>query len=513
MVANIALFGWPLVVMVLFRTCSRPVALLASIIAGYLLLPTQTELNLPGLPTLNKDTVPAIATFLVVLMVGAGKDQQGPAGWVPRSLLPKILVSAIVIGTFLTVVTNGDALIYGATFVPALRLWDALSAILTVLVSLLPLFLGRRLLARPEHHQVILVALVVAAFLYSFLALYEVRMSPQLNNIIYGFFPHSWLQHIRAGGFRPIVFLVHGLWLAIFFSGAILAAFGLMRLSTGNLKVAYLGAGLWLLMTLVLAKSLGALAITLLLLPIVVFSPVRIQLLVAAGVAVIVLLYPMLRGANLIPVDQVFNWVQGLSPERAESFGFRLANEDILLEKASERPLFGWGGWGRSFVYDEFGRDISVTDGYWIIVIGIGGWVRYLAEFGLLCLAPILAAWHARHYRIGLETSVLLLILAGNLADLIPNATITPLTWLMAGAIWGRLELGRDVNASPAEIPTPEPERARAAYARRAPEPATPEPEQAGQPAPEPAARQRYTRQKARIRRDRADGHNRPKTR
>ena len=44
------------------------------------------------------------------------------------------------------------------------------------------------------------------------------------------------------------------------------------------------------------------------------------------------------------------------------------------------------------------------------------------------------------------------LILAANLVDLLPNATIIPFTWLMAGAILGRAEaLARSCRTAPVE--------------------------------------------------------------
>ena len=52
--------------------------------------------------------------------------------------------------------------------------------------------------------------------------------------------------------------------------------------------------------------------------------------------------------------------------DRAGSLEFRLDNEDMLIARAMQRPLFGWGGWGRARVHDEDGKDISVTDGLWI---------------------------------------------------------------------------------------------------------------------------------------------------
>ena len=71
----------------------------------------------------------------------------------------------------------------------------------------------------------------------------------------------------------------------------------------------------------------------------------------------------------------------------------RLRNETELLERAFDKPLFGWGGWARARVFDEEGRNTSVTDGLWIIVMGERGWIGYLSFFGFLAL-PILRLAH-----------------------------------------------------------------------------------------------------------------------
>ena len=80
-------------------------------------------------------------------------------------------------------------------------------------IAIVPFLLGMRVLGTVEAQAEFLRVLVVAACAYALLALFEVRMSPQLSNWVYGFFPHSFAQHIRSGGFRPVVFLPHGLWL------------------------------------------------------------------------------------------------------------------------------------------------------------------------------------------------------------------------------------------------------------------------------------------------------------
>ncbi len=83
-------------------------------------------------------------------------------------------------------------------------------------------------------------------------------------------------------------------------------------------------------------------------LPVAVLMQVRAQLIVAAVIATMIVAYPALRGANIIPVDTITALTESINPDRAGSFNFRLENEDILLARANQKPLTGWGGWGRS---------------------------------------------------------------------------------------------------------------------------------------------------------------------
>jgi hypothetical protein len=443
MFGNIVLYGWPVVVKVLFDNKALPVAILVSIIAGYLFLPEQIVFDLPLFPDLNKHTIPVVAVLFCVFLLGEKGRIQGLDGWVPKGGFARLFILVLMIGAFLTVITNSDPQVFGPLFLPGLSLLDAVSRVSQTLMTILPLLLARKFLAYPHQHRVFLFLLSITAGIYSFLALYEIRMSPQLSNMVYGFFPHSWLQHVRSNGFRPVVFLNHGLWLSIFFAYSLIAAVGCARLAEKKNRTKFLALSLWILMTLVLSKSLGALTIAVILLPLAFFFKPRLQLLVCACFAVVVLLYPALRGADLVPVDKAVEWAEGINEERAASLQFRLHNEDAILERAQLRPTFGWGGWGRGAVFDEDGNETSVPDGYWVIIVSVGGWVRYLGEFGLLCVPLILAAVSYRKSQFGLETSVLAIALTVSILDLVPNATISPITWMLAGALWGRLELGR----------------------------------------------------------------------
>ena len=451
MVAGTALFLWPFVSLIFFQVWKLPTAVSASLLGGYLLLPTQTALDLPVLPALDKNSVPAVTTLLLT-MWALGRGRTGvavPPGWLPRDRVAFILLTLFAVSAMGTALTNGDGIMNGSLYQPGLRLYDGFSIGLTMLVALLPLLLGRKVLATADNQRQFLNVLVLAAVGYAFLALYEVRMSPQLNNIVYGFFPHSWLQHIRGGGFRPLVFLTHGLWLGIFFACATLAAVGMALISrTGADRLKFVLAACFLLGTIFLSKVLGALMITLILIPVLLF-PRRIQLIATAGLTVVILLYPTLRAADLVPTEGVLAAAGSISSERADSLKFRLDQEDRLLERARQKPVFGWGGYGRDRIFNDEGRDTTVTDGRWIIVFGQGGWVRYFAEFGLFAWGALSLLWRRN---VHLPAVIITVMLIANLLDLLPNSGLSPLTYMMAGALIGTRE-------RVGETGRPEPER------------------------------------------------------
>lgn len=443
----LVIFLWPLISIVFFKCLRLPVAILVTIVGGFLLLPGSTSLDLPVLPSLNKSTVPALTALILALIFSRTElsDDQRPKGLIPSHPTALLLLAGLVMGAVFTVFANTDALAYGPLRLPGLRLYDAGSTVLSALMMIIPFLLARRYLADPAALQLLLKVLCVAAVAYAFLVLFEVRMSPQLNRWVYGFFPHSWAQHVRGGSFRPVVFLSHGLVVGIFLAMAFLATVGLMRVDQHR-RGLFLVATLWLGITLLLSRNLGAVLITMTLLPVVLFLGVRGQLLAAAVIAGVFLAYPAARTAHILPIAQVIQLAEGIDPQRASSFMTRLENEERMLAKASERPVFGWGGWGRSRVYNEAGEDITIADGMWIIAIGVDGWVGYLARFGLLTGPVFLLLLYRQRYDIGMEASVLAVILAANLVDMVPNSSNTPLTWLVAGALWGRLELQKAVR-------------------------------------------------------------------
>lgn len=438
--AYLVLLSSPLAAVVLFRFLSLERALVWTLIGGHLLLPSGTYIKFPMIPVIDKSLVPAVsALVLCLLMAPRIKVPQDASSRTGRLVLV-CLLGLVVVTPVLTVLYNTQPIIDGRTFLPGLRLYDAWGLISAILVALIPLWLGLRYLNNQAGHRALLEAIAIGGLAYSIPALIEIRLSPQLHTWLYGFFPSDFVQHVRAGGFRPTVFLNHGLMVGIFFCMAIIASAVLFKEARreGRTSFGWLAATLWLTLVLYLSKSLGALAIAVPSALIVILLGSRLQVILATGIAAIVMFYPMLRGAGWIPVDTAYNLALSISEDRASSLKFRLDNEDALLERANQKPVAGWGSWGRNSIFDpETGQMTSVTDGIWLNFIGVYGWLGYIGRFGLLTVPILLYALRRKSSGPSLITPGLTVLLAAMLIDLLPNSGLVNYVWLCAGAVAG----------------------------------------------------------------------------
>ena len=64
-------------------------------------------------------------------------------------------------------------------------------------------------------------------------------------------------------------------------------------------------------------------------------------------------------------------------------------------------------------------------------------WIGYVGIFGLLAVRVMFLARAARRREISYATTGMAVIVAANLIYLIPNATLSAITWMMAGALAG----------------------------------------------------------------------------
>jgi hypothetical protein len=438
--AYLMLLAWPVIALALYQRLSPARALIWAILGAYMLLPPLAKFDLPAVPDFDKFSIANLCALIFTLFVLRARVEVLPQNWIGRGL-----VVLFVLTPFATSITNPDPIPIVSGDVPALRMYDSVAYISSQLIALIPFFLARRFLGTPEGMRLLVVAMVTAGLVYSVPMVLESRLSPQINVWVYGFFQHDFSQSMRGGGFRPMVFMPHGLWVAFFALMAAVSALVVLRQSTADDRHWRLLVWLYLMAVLVLCRSAGPLVYALGLTPLILIAPRRIQILVAAALAVLVITYPLLRGAHLIPVYDIVDLAARINPERADSLRFRTDNEEALLARALEKPWFGWGGYGRNLILDPLdGRILTIPDGGWIIVLGAYGWSGYIAQFGLLVLPLILLGREAILGRSAVFSpwgAGIALIYAANLVDLLPNNTLIPMTWLMAGALLGWAEV------------------------------------------------------------------------
>jgi hypothetical protein len=413
-------------------------AVLFLLLGGTLFLPERLYFDLPGGLLLDKYHIPHLCALVGILVVAKRQVREARLGTGIDILVFVMLLAAI--GTALT---NRDALQFGPTRITGLNLISGLSRGFSILFGVIAMaaFLVARVLVRTgADARQILNAWVIASLVYSPFMLVELRMSPQWNNWIYGFHQHSFAQAVREGGYRPMVFMAHGLSLAVFTCAGAFAAWALVKGRTRVLGYPSWPVAAFLSLLLVGLNSLGALVYLVVMLPVAWFLTPKTQLRVAAILAIFVFFYPVMRGLEFFPRQGILDLSAQISQDRAGSLAFRFNNEDQLFERAMERPLFGWGQSARSHVFSaETGRDISVTDGAWIGVLGQTGIIGYAAYYGLLLL-PIFMALRAID-RIAVADRPLIsgfaLVLTIYAVDQIPNGIFNGLGMLIAGAVAG----------------------------------------------------------------------------
>ncbi len=428
------LYIWPLIMIGLFKTMTPDRALIWSFLGAFMILPTGVTIDLPLIPTLDKFTIPSLTALILCLTMVDKRIR-----FLPSSTVASIFMIGFVFSPFAAFLTNRAPIIDGVVFLPGLSVRDAISFSMQYAITLIPFMLAFNLLTTREARHNLLKAYMIAGLIYSIPILLEVRLAPQFSYWVYGFFPQLFGQQIRFGGFRPVVFMGHGLTLAFFTMLTVLSAAILWRGSKSNARHLYAVAMLYLLIVLVMCKTVGALLFAALFLPIILFTGLKTRSWAIMICSLFVLAYPVLRSADAIPTEKLLSYAALIQDERAQSLEFRFENEKLLLDHAAKKPLFGWGFWDRNRLWDpETGRGLTVADGYWVAVIGVLGWTGYICIFGLLTL-PLLRLWRQRRMLMEADEHYLTygtaLLLAVNLLELIPNSLITTMTWLVAGLL------------------------------------------------------------------------------
>lgn len=377
----IVLFGWIPLVVALFAMLPARRAVTAAFIVGWLFLPV-AGYQLPGLLDYTKTTATSIGILLGAGVFDTGRLLRFRVRWIDA---PMIAWCACPLASSLA---NGLGAYDGmATSFAALAMWGV------------PYFIGRLYFSELEGLRELAIGIMIGGLAYVPLCLLEIRLSPQLHAWLYGYHQAPFAHHLRFGGYRPKVFLESGLALGMWMTAASVIGVSLWKSNglrrIGSIPVSALT--LVLITTAALCKAMGALVLLLVGVASLFATDIVRRSVVITSLVLVPPAYIVARTLYHWWPYSVLEAASAISPDRADSLQFRLVHEGQLAAHAMERPIFGWGGWGRHRVIDEWGVDQSITDGLWVIVLGKNGMFG-LAALGAALLVPpfMLGRWLAK---------------------------------------------------------------------------------------------------------------------
>ena len=448
-IAILMMLIWPIVTLIIFRATSFERAIVWSLLGAALVLPVLTEIDLPGV-NVNKDILSIFMTFFVVVM-GHKKGYLR----LPKTSAIRFLIYVALAIPILTMLTNTEPQVGIERTRPGLTPVELIGMLTEWGIQILAFILGYCFLNTVEMHKTILRILVVSGLVYVLIVVYETRMSPHIHSRLYGYFPHDWLQQLREGGWRSVGFLGHGLLVSMFMMISATAAATLYREKSNVWVLPPLITLLILLGALVLNKSWAPIIYGAGTVSLIIFFSTRFQIKIAWLLVLFALSFPILRGGDFLPVDAAVELVAPINEQRASSLSARFENEEILLNWANRKPIFGWGTWGRNRPMTEDGIFLEVvSDGAWIITLGKYGWLGYLTLIGLFGLPVFYTLKTARLSAEDIRASACLAILiAIILVDQLPNSSMRPWMLLFSGALVGLYEAKK--NATAAKIQNP----------------------------------------------------------
>lgn len=423
-IAHLVMFGWIPAVLVLFSLLPPRRAVITAFVAGWLFLP-MTSYQIEGMPNYSKFTAPAVAILVAAIIFDPGRV----ASFRPRIWDLPMLVWCLV--PFASSVSND------------LGAYDGLSGVAnqTILWGL-PYFIGRLYFTDPRAMKELAVGVLIGGLIYLPLCLWEIKMSPQLHRLLYGYHQHNFEQSIRGSTYRPMVFLQHGLAVGMYMTAATLMAaafwvfgtvrqirgvpiwaiFGVMFLVTGLCKSAFA--------TVLLLVGCGVLAMMR-------WVPSRVWI---ASLILVPALYMSTRTIGGWSAQDLIDAAGVFGESRALSLATRVRSENILWEHASERPIFGWAGWSRALVFESpGGKQLAVPDGMWIIAVGQNGLVGLASLTAALLMGPALILRRfrpadMRHPAMGAVT-VTAVLLTLHMCDNLLNAMVNPIFLLGLGGL------------------------------------------------------------------------------
>lgn len=425
----LTLYGCIPLVLYLFSKYKPELAVIIAFFGALMFLP-MAELQIP-LIIYDKMTATAIGVLIAIKVYDPERLENTSIHPVD---IPMILW---IISGFVASVTNGIGVKDG--------LQESFN---TFTIWGIPYMAGRLYFTNADSIKLLCRSIFAAGLIYIPFVFFELVMSPQAHRIVYGYMQHSFAQVMRGDGYRPMVFMAHGIMLGTWMCMAALVGLWCTYTKVFPKKMWYSPTILLafvLLGAAVSCKSSGAVGLCIIgLLALMVTAKVKFAILVWA-MLMIPPAYIGTRATGYWDGQNLCDLItEKFSADRASSLQFRFDNENILVEKALERPLFGWGGWGRSRVYDEeTGEDLSTTDGFWIITLGTRGYFGLFSVTLAMILPTLLFLLKCPARKWGkpefAPTAVLCIIPLLFMIDSLLNAMVNQAYIIFAGGTCGML--------------------------------------------------------------------------
>jgi hypothetical protein len=423
----LTLFGWIPAVIYLFMVLPPRRAVIAAFLIAWLFLP-MAGYKVAALPDYTKMSATVFGVVLAASLFDPNRFLRFRPRWVD---IPAAIFCLSPLVTSVVNEINGSGV------------YDGLSTSLTMIVTWgLPYLIGRAYFDDIESLKELAIGIFIGGIIYMPLCWIEMRLSPQLHNWFYGFHQHDFRQTLRLGGYRPMVFMQHGLMVGMWM--AMCALIGVWLLRSWTIRKLF-DMPLNVLVPLLLLTAIGVRSMYAAgLLALGLFALYTALWFRTKWIIAVLLLIPpaFIAVRSTATVDGLYAVKlanETFGAERGGSFETRVVAENALSAKAREKPWFGWGGWNNNRVVEEETGNYYITDSLWIITFGTAGMIN-LAALTIMLLLPMMLI--LKDYRVELwshpmiaPSVVLAMISMLYMFDHLLNAMVNPIFMLAVGGV------------------------------------------------------------------------------
>ena len=422
--ASFVLIGWIPVTVGLFAYLPPRRAILISVIGGWLFLPW-FGFVLPGIPDYGRYAAVSLAALVGSLLFDSRRwGSMRPRLWD----VPMIVFCCCPMATE---VLNGDGVMAG------------LSSIITNLFQWgIPYAIGRAYFNDLRGMRDLAIGVLVGAAIYMPLVWIEVRISPQLHRMLYGYHQHMFAHALRYGGFRPRVFMKTSIMLSTWIAaGTMCGAYLWMSKAMSRLWRVPMALLVPLLMiTTILCKCGTGYMHMAVGIPVAIGTNWLRSRIFVLTIVIIPLIYITARVTGMWDGSEAIAMVGLVEGRTGESLAGRMRQEQGYVGQALKRPFLGSGD-DRFMRDDEGERLYKGIEAFWVISLGLHGLVSVISIY-LAFVIPALfvvirtprSAWVSS---LMAPTVAVVVVTAHYAADCLFNGLLNPVYVMGLGGLTG----------------------------------------------------------------------------